>query len=210
MSPRRRRRAHPRWRGEDRQWGAIVAEVPGSSPLARGGQRASPFFSRILAAHPRWRGEDEVNEMSERDRAGSSPLARGGLELPPDAKGMYGLIPAGAGRTSSRATPPAPTAGSSPLARGGRDGAAVAGVVGGLIPAGAGRTRRSSPPPNAATAHPRWRGEDGLMQAAAGAGQGSSPLARGGPRMTLDTYAHVGLIPAGAGRTVARRWSPRP
>ena len=71
----------------------------------------------------------------------------------------------------------------------------------GLIPAGAGRTCVASRRKSAATAHPRWRGEDEDQTMNVYSALGSSPLARGG-RSAKDTMCTpVRLIPAGAGRT---------
>ncbi len=73
------------------------------------------------------------------------------------------------------------TVGSSPLARGGPSSARYA----------------HSPP----RAHPRWRGADWDDEPGDYERMGSSPLARGGRALGRDGGVHVGLIPAGAGRT---------
>ena len=51
-------------------------------------------------------------------------------------------------------------------------------------------------------AHPRWRGEDRLTAGTLTAVAGSSPLARGGLGDLWLVGVVIGLIPAGAGRTV--------
>ncbi len=93
--------------------------------------------------------------------------------------------------------------GSSPLARGGRRGELAPLGVLGLIPAGAGRTPHCWSSETAAGAHPRWRGADTVEIGTPGPWQGSSPLARGGPACQPQARGTGGLIPAGAGRTVA-------
>ena len=92
------RRAHPRWRGEDRRFHSWLVPCQGSSPLARGGPGGSQLRHDGLGlipagagrttsmrpvwlprrAHPRWRGEDQHVQRPGRTRVGSSPLARGG------------------------------------------------------------------------------------------------------------------------------------
>ena len=152
---------------------------------------------------------------------GSSPLARGPLNGSTAFKNAIGLIPARAG-TTHRNRPPvrrrgahprsrgdhlkmSPTiftpSGSSPLARGplylhagGLDGE-------GLIPARAGTTFRSSRWSRKGWAHPRSRGDHGVIRCGLRVPWGSSPLARG-PR--TDCWRHRvggGLIPARAGTT---------
>ena len=91
--------------------------------------------------------------------------------------------------------------GSSPLARGGPPPLERCQSLQRLIPAGAGRTSAPSSRRSARTAHPRWRGEDNSRRPHAPAGEGSSPLARGGPEVLGHQAVIRGLIPAGAGRT---------
>ncbi len=152
-------------------------------------------------AHPRSRGEDRMPARGVQLVAGSSPLARGGPPGEGARDGQDGLIPARAGRTRSaqasscrrRAHPrsrgeddepaanAAPVPGSSPLARGGHRGDAGSAGAEGLIPARAGRTVSSVSAMSALRAHPRSRGEDSFTSWKSATGQGSSPLARGGP-----------------------------
>ena len=54
-------------------------------------------------------------------------------------------------------------------------------------------------------AHPRSRGENGWHLAALAGGAGSSPLTRGKPDEYSPLHIKVGLIPAHAGKTPARR-----
>ena len=93
------------------------------------------------------------------------------------------------------------TRGSSPLARGGLCEETDRWVDIRLIPAGAGRTTTPNAASSAATAHPRWRGEDKFVIGVRQDVTGSSPLARGGRSINRCHRVAVGLIPAGAGRT---------
>ena len=203
---------------------AMVTGPPlGSSPLARGGLRVGRAGQPRRRLIPAGAGRTLIAGDSHKFSAGSSPLARGGLRHISLQVGQQRLIPAGAGRTRRSSPPPrqatahprwrgedvVPTfkgmskEGSSPLARGGPGVPERQGAVGGLIPAGAGRTNprpRAAPYPRA---HPRWRGEDGGGLEQRGLRWGSSPLARGGLDVGDVGVHDAGLIPAGAGRTLA-------
>ena len=71
----------------------------------------------------------------------------------------------------------------------------------GLIPAHAGKTRSPRRPCSWTRAHPRSRGENGLVVTGPVVGGGSSPLTRGKPTGTRDRVCDLGLIPAHAGKT---------
>ena len=152
----------------------------GSSPLARGTQRAglpdccsgrfipagagntdrSSTARQRAAVHPRWRGEHESRSLRTSSKAGSSPLARG-----TPWSGRFAPLPVR------------------------------------FIPAGAGNTAFSTRMPYLAPVHPRWRGEHVIIDRAAFFRGGSSPLARG-TRVPIR-YCSGGqrFIPAGAGNT---------
>ena len=70
-----------------------------------------------------------------------------------------------------------------------------------LIPAGAGSTQLVEQNERRLWAHPRWRGEHGLVKRLLRRGSGSSPLARGAPPLRVFVAECAGLIPAGAGST---------
>ena len=155
---RKRRAAHPRWRGGDVGWISTTLAPIGSSPLARGRHQMGAASRRTVrlipagagatshaaafrasaTAHPRWRGGDTTGYQRPFSSHGSSPLARG--------------------RPAMRATPRS-------MRR--------------LIPAGAGATISATAPGERSAAHPRWRGGDSLQPFHASAVIGSSPLARG-------------------------------
>ena len=174
--------AHPRSRGENRERGASLGGVAGSSPLTRGklltitamiaalglipahaGKTSTASPQRPSSwAHPRSRGENHLSACVFRRRHGSSPLTRGKPHRPPRPARPCGLIPAHAGKTPARRGPP-------PESR----------------------------------AHPRSRGENQIGLDEAGHGVGSSPLTRGKPPRPCPTRGGTGLIPAHAGKT---RW----
>ena len=100
-------------------------------------------------------------------------------------------------------------AGSSPLARGGHRCCCPGSVRRRLIPARAGRTRCRPPRRASWRAHPRSRGADPAYGHTMDDRAGSSPLARGGPNLSLNTSGGPGLIPARAGRTSSCRTGRR-
>ena len=155
---------------------------------------------------------------------GSSPLTRGKRrererDVLPD-----GLIPAHAGKTVSRparisawrAHPRSRgengllilialvVVGSSPLTRGKPGPVRRAGGDGGLIPAHAGKTPSRWRARAASAAHPRSRGENAIDSGTGTVRGGSSPLTRGKLTMSLKLSIVHGLIPAHAGKTIAR------
>ena len=190
-------------------------------PAGAGRTQSDHSVTLKLTAHPRWRGEDLPNHPTVVRTSGSSPLARGGQFAPVAFRDVGGLIPAGAGRTmvlssrrirrtahprwrgedSRRVRGACRRPGSSPLARGGPGSQLVHPRRPGLIPAGAGRTLTVCLLARGTRAHPRWRGEDSLTDDGPSRIDGSSPLARGGPRRLRRPTTATRLIPAGAGRT---------
>ena len=111
--------AHPRLRGEDRDWMIPASASLGSPPLARG--RPAPAIankihpgltpacagktfcpcsrSTLLQAHPRLRGEDYCCLYSVLYWLGSPPLARGRLRVVDPVIRELRLTPACAGKT---------------------------------------------------------------------------------------------------------------
>ena len=171
--------------------------------------------------HLRMRGEHSASVAQSLAGAGSSPHARGALSQPRPSLSAGRIIPACAGSTrpsrplrpcrrdhprmrGEHVRPervPCEAAGSSPHARGARALALVRRLVLGIIPACAGSTHRaySITPPQ--WDHPRMRGEH-LNKIAGFAGKtGSSPHARGAPRIKPACHTHSRIIPACAGST---------
>ena len=91
--------------------------------------------------------------------------------------------------------------GSSPLARGKRRYAETRNMGRGLIPAHAGKTALKGERDPIERAHPRSRGENGLLWVGPRAVGGSSPLARGKQPSKGDACHIPRLIPARAGKT---------
>ena len=91
--------------------------------------------------------------------------------------------------------------GSSPLARGTQAGVFRLPPLVGLIPARAGNTCCCWSGFDPVGAHPRSRGEHGLVEQLQGVRVGSSPLARGTPFNPDILESTPGLIPARAGNT---------
>ena len=102
-------------------------------------------------------------------------------------------------------------AGSSPLTRGKLDKTARLTRGRGLIPAHAGKTTAALPGGRASRAHPRSRGENSMLKDRLRYEDGSSPLTRGKRTPLSVALSLRGLIPAHAGKTIARlrrAWSP--
>ena len=101
--------------------------------------------------------------------------------------------------------------GSSPLTRGKPPRLTVGSTLTGLIPAHAGKTPWRGPARLRWWAHPRSRGENHLRGPLPEQRNGSSPLTRGKPSCGATRALGCGLIPAHAGKTIARlrrAWSP--
>ena len=185
---------------------------------------------RPRQAHPRSRGENQPGASRDLVAEGSSPLTRGKRLSRGAFRRASGLIPAHAGKTTtthrtrwqSRAHPRSrgenmvvmrafPSCqGSSPLTRGKQCLDRPAGAWLGLIPAHAGKTstRRGSRSPS--WAHPRSRGENNVAWHDPATPTGSSPLTRGKPRVSANSWAMAGLIPAHAGKTLPSRHARSP
>ena len=95
-----------------------------------------------------------------------------------------------------------PVYGSSPLARGLHRHDEGVDPHGGIIPARAGFTRRARSAGRRRPDHPRSRGVYGSARHGGGGDQGSSPLARGLPKVAGSKRWHDGIIPARAGFTL--------
>ena len=202
------RRDHPRSRGVYLGMSHSLAEIIGSSPLARG-----------LRARPMLGGHCPL---------GSSPLARGlrrGVRRRHDYRG---IIPARAGFTPVGVVGPRGEAdhprsrgvyertdpywdsrpGSSPLARGLLAPRQIRGDGRGIIPARAGFTVAAAHARPRHPDHPRSRGVYVCPRLRRVRVPGSSPLARGLLSSSLERNINARIIPARAGFT--RRPCRRP
>ena len=223
----RRRRAHPRSRGEHTSRSNVTVATAGSSPLARGARPDELLLGRgegliparagstparlrkqlVTRAHPRSRGEHTGRHFKRLVEVGSSPLARGALQRMVTLRCRAGLIPARAGSTSTATATLLGDVGSSPLARGARTRQARPTATPGLIPARAGSTARTTTTCPSWTAHPRSRGEHIASTSGLEPDAGSSPLARGALGEVEGDPRLVRLIPARAGSTMILAFS---
>ena len=178
------------------------------------------------SVHPRWRGEQKTALATLSASGGSSPLARGTECEPPTFIGAFRFIPAGAGNSvdvavyvNGKAVHPrwrgeqSPSlayavsgAGSSPLARGTASMNEYVAMICRFIPAGAGNSRCYSSRSPIRSVHPRWRGEQAVVNRLEFGPRGSSPLARGTAAKWCADVESRRFIPAGAGNS--RRKSP--
>ena len=78
----------------------------------------------------------------------------------------------------------------------------------GIIPAGAGRSKSVWPSASRMRDHPRGCGEKQAFRRAEPRFEGSSPRVRGEGLLPVDTKTREGIIPAGAGKRLARRLRP--
>ena len=92
--------------------------------------------------------------------------------------------------------------GSSPLTRGKPISTRSNASPTGLIPAHAGKTEIARAEDVNSKAHPRSRGENGVVNVSQSAIAGSSPLTRGKLTWSSRSAADAGLIPAHAGKTL--------
>ena len=212
---------HPRSRGVYRRSARCWLNWPGSSPLARGLRRRGgrgcargriiparagftrrdPPPARRPGDHPRSRGVYSVKNLAMRVVRGSSPLARGLRPRRRPRRRDRGIIPARAGFTSTTSPTRTCASGSSPLARGLRPLPRRRPVGRRIIPARAGFTGRMLADELARRDHPRSRGVYPRRSAPCGRRAGSSPLARGLPRVPQSALVSLGIIPARAGFT---------
>ena len=177
---RRRRRAHPRSRGENCSRANSASAFAGSSPLTRGKhsrRRGQLLDCGLIPAH--------AGKTSGRSTSGELIWAH------TRSRGENCAAP----QTRS------PNSGSSPLTRGKQDGRPVCVAPHGLIPAHAGKTSRCVTSNMLAAAHPRSRGENLVHFAGDVRECGSSPLTRGKRISLSQTRCKKRLIPAHAGKT---------
>ena len=156
-----------------------------------------------MAVHPRRRGEHVRKAGRQRRKYGSSLQARGTPICRQTDAGYATVHPRRRGEHRTYRPNPNHTVGSSPQARGTlvHDVAADDGRR--FIPAGAGNTGQGIDSVVVMTVHPRRRGEHAEKSAGTWGVVGSSPQARGTPKLYTATMSRCRFIPAGAGNTQA-------
>ena len=199
---------------------AKIRLIPaGAGNIARRGPSASK-----AGAHPRRCGENGSVDGESAAVFGSSPQVRGKHSVPERMTGHARVIPAGVGKTGLKtirmalsaahprrcgenipsAEKPIQWVGSSPQVRGKQHLKTIATIAGRLIPAGAGKTGACCGACVGDSAHPRRCGENPSTLSLQVSRFGSSPQVRGKLYGVRALLSSSGLIPAGAGKTVAR------
>ena len=193
----------------------------GSSPLARGlRDRASSTYSsrRIIPAragftcratcdvhehgdHPRSRGVYPASRSPTHALPGIIPARAGFTQSPGKGPTIWRDHPRSRGVYTTGQKPSVGLDGSSPLARGLPEEEARAVATARIIPARAGFTTDGSPEVRDSPDHPRSRGVYAIRTPSEMMMLGSSPLARGLPRMSQAASGATGIIPARAGFT---------
>ncbi len=222
-------RGHPRGRGEQHHASPPAAAGAGPSPRARGAARRPhhrgagagtipagagsspvPLYSLTgMGDHPRGRGEQNVPAPVVSAPRGPSPRARGAGSQEGLRGDVSGTIPAGAGSRCGRHRP-CPPPGDHPRGRGEQ---AIAGLMGtygwGPSPRARGAAYPSLSTVGIARDHPRGRGEQLRSPQCINKGGGPSPRARGAVEYPFLVDTPKRTIPAGAGSSHVRHWTPR-
>src|SRR5690625_3422971 len=196
-------RVRPRGRGEHGHFHAARAVFFGSSPRARGTQRADHGRAGQRRFIPAGAG-NTTNSIMARRPCRFIPAGAGNTFPARGIAGSPAVHPRGCGEHGHMRLYSSWISGSSPRARGTLFSPRPFCAVGRFIPAGAGNT---PPPPahdTATAVHPRGRGEHHRSPSSNHESDGSSPRARG----TLITWQGCTsirrFIPAGAGNTRLR------
>ena len=175
--------------------------VGGIIPARAGSTTRLPRTRTKWRDHPRSRGVDSTAAPGRRSDTGSSPLARGrrsarGQRDPPAPD-----HPRSRGVDSKLCCGTVLADGSSPLARGRHRRKRGPPQPWGIIPARAGSTVLVAGCGQGLRDHPRSRGVDNISRAGSSWRMGSSPLARGRPKLSFTSHPRIRIIPARAGST---------
>ena len=197
----RRRRAHPRSRGENPVGMEGWPVATGSSPLTRGKPWRQPWDRQHRGLIPAHAGKTLRRRTALPSQRGSSPLTRGkrgGLDTSHAKEAAH---PRSRGENSEVIDRLLAHSGSSPLTRGKPASAWRIIHAERLIPAHAGKTCEERAARPSRRAHPRSRGENIGRSSVRRAPRGSSPLTRGKRGSSHQPGHGNGLIPAHAGKT---------
>ncbi len=218
---RRRRRDHPRSRGEHAPPGAHVPHVTGSPPLTRGAHDAIGILSAASRITPAHAGSTHSCRMRSTLIEGSPPLTRGALPDRGQHLVVVGITPAHAGSTRPSSMTPgmsrdhprsrgehvvpvllvAGAVGSPPLTRGALSSQVSTPRTIRITPAHAGSTLPAVPGAFSSRDHPRSRGEHSSPPRDLQLTGGSPPLTRGAPRHRNAAQWPARITPAHAGST---------
>ena len=194
---------HPRGCGEKRPFCRLKSRKGGSSPRVRGKESAKSCSGSSVGSSPRVRGK--ANGRSSMLLAfGIIPAGAGksgGDESGDVAKGDH---PRGCGEKDHAGYPKNTRAGSSPRVRGKVPTPCPSPTRRRIIPAGAEKRQSRRAPRSAPRDHPRGCGEKQTCPPTLTPSLGSSPRVRGKVDITIKAVEAVGIIPAGAGKSISR------
>ena len=183
--------AHPRVGGENSPTMGRSRLGAGSSPRGRGKPGTSCAACQPIRLIPAWAGKTDAKVWNDLVKA-AHPRVGGENEITlSNSSHILGSSPRGRGKPQGQAC----VVGTS------LSGCQCLRKVGRLIPAWAGKTTNQSVTPVQSAAHPRVGGENAICVHVVASVRGSSPRGRGKPEFVEDDGAHVGLIPAWAGKT---------
>ena len=198
---------HPRGRGEHGSIRTSTSSITGSSPRARGTRSLSWRCVYWSAVHPRGRGEHGGLRLALFHFSRFIPAGAGNTVGRRSGAVGEAVHPRGRGEHFARYRSRRQLSGSSPRARGTRLLTKLRAYLKRFIPAGAGNTQTLQSTQMPHPVHPRGRGEHTVQHVRKSWVCGSSPRARGTPRLRLHHNPRLRFIPAGAGNT--HRGGPR-
>ena len=193
----------------------IIPAGAGKSPRA--------VYARVRGQdYPRGCGEKKSTAPKKGLDRGSSPRVRGKALCGLYHGGAGRIIPAGAGKSHARRNRAridgdhprgcgekssgvrrlSASQGSSPRVRGKATLSTIPAPQKGIIPAGAGKSGKQAERAAVRRDHPRGCGEKDTLLPVNQPGEGSSPRVRGKVIPFKDGYVPIGIIPAGAGKSV--------
>ena len=211
----------PRVRGKERRH-VVVGAGEGIIPAGAGKSLRGDDGEEGVGDHPRGCGEKPANSLHTATTRGSSPRVRGkgrwrwrrgfrGGIIPAGAgkSGLVGCVawvkqdhPRGCGEKAMRIRWRSAALGSSPRVRGKDLRRLRQGPERRIIPAGAGKRFPFRLDADRDLDHPRGCGEKARIKSWCSSGSGSSPRVRGKGMRESQVRMALGIIPAGAGKSV--------